>query len=299
MLLYHRVGVDPADPFGLCVAPDRFSEQMAALKSWGRVRPLKELLSACSTDSPPQRTVAITFDDGYFDNLQNALPILREHDVPATVFVTTGNPGQPFWWDLLFCYVAAANENARPLQFRLRGHLHQWRPAKLSSRRLRLLLLEVHRICSELTAEERALVLEQLSAGSERGNLPAGRALSRLETAELAGNPLITIGAHSVHHPRLARLGVDAQLRELQQSRSDLESCVGKPVELMSYPFGFPRLDYSRQTVRLASQAGYSWACAACAGVVHAKTERMEIPRYWVHNWRGEELLQRVKLWLN
>jgi peptidoglycan/xylan/chitin deacetylase (PgdA/CDA1 family) len=70
------------------VTPERFDEQLAALKARWRVVSLAQAVSELEGGGPVVPTVVVTFDDGYLDNLVNALPILRKHDVPATIFVT-------------------------------------------------------------------------------------------------------------------------------------------------------------------------------------------------------------------
>ena len=90
VLVYHRIAepVDP-DPWGLCVAPVRFAEQLEVLKRETDVVPLAELRRAARRGFGRPR-VALTFDDGYADALHRALPPLERHGLPATVFVPTG-----------------------------------------------------------------------------------------------------------------------------------------------------------------------------------------------------------------
>src|SRR5262245_40538012 len=103
ILMYHRVADVPADPWGLCVTPQHFAEHMQVLGSCSRPVRLQELTDALATDTVADRTVVVTLDDGYADNLYNARPLLFEHGIPATVFITTGNIGSSheFWWDEL------------------------------------------------------------------------------------------------------------------------------------------------------------------------------------------------------
>ena len=103
ILLYHRVALPGADPWALCVSPEHFSEHMEVLRRIASPCTLSELVRAHAANSIPENAVAVTFDDGYLDNLTNARPILEEHDVPATIFVCSSAVGrrQEFWWDQL------------------------------------------------------------------------------------------------------------------------------------------------------------------------------------------------------
>jgi peptidoglycan/xylan/chitin deacetylase (PgdA/CDA1 family) len=95
VLMYHRVASPAADPYNVCVTPERFEEQMAWLAANHEVVPLADI-------SSPSRTprVAITFDDGYRDNLAVA-EHLSARGMPASFFIVAGQLGSttPFWWD--------------------------------------------------------------------------------------------------------------------------------------------------------------------------------------------------------
>src|SRR5687767_6461620 len=92
VLAYHSIGSPLIDPWDLSVAPGHFDQQLGVLTSCGRIERLQDALDL----SPAARAVrrrpvfALTFDDGYVDNLRTALPILERHDAPATVFIATG-----------------------------------------------------------------------------------------------------------------------------------------------------------------------------------------------------------------
>lgn len=101
ILLYHRVEDVQNDPHKLCVGKDNFYNQIKFLKENFNIIPLAKLAQDIRNGQVENNTMAITFDDGYADNLYNALPILQEYNVPATIFLTAGYIGQnkPFYWD--------------------------------------------------------------------------------------------------------------------------------------------------------------------------------------------------------
>ena len=87
VLVYHTIS-SPAEPLpgDIDVAPDRFERQLRWLEGWRRVVRLSETLSAPDSDC----LTAITFDDGFRDNLTVALPLLEKYQFPITLFVTAG-----------------------------------------------------------------------------------------------------------------------------------------------------------------------------------------------------------------
>lgn len=101
VLLYHRIAdVDQADdPGGMVVPPELFRQHMTALRDWFDLVPAREVLA------PHERpTAAVTLDDGYLDNLEQAVPLLRQLGVPATFFIVADalQPDPPeYWWDRL------------------------------------------------------------------------------------------------------------------------------------------------------------------------------------------------------
>lgn len=101
IFLYHRIAGTREDPHLLCVNPENFRTQIKFLKENFKIIPLVKLVQDIQSGRVHKNSVVITFDDGYADNLYNALPILDEFKAPATVFLTAGYIGQgkSFHWD--------------------------------------------------------------------------------------------------------------------------------------------------------------------------------------------------------
>jgi hypothetical protein len=90
ILMYHRIAEEPNDPWALAVAPARFEEQLLVLRRTRHLLPLMDFIRHLKAGSLPAHSAAVTFDDGYADNLSIAAPILRKHHLPATLFIATG-----------------------------------------------------------------------------------------------------------------------------------------------------------------------------------------------------------------
>src|SRR3989344_6199457 len=101
ILFYHRIAEVSDDPHLLSVSPKRFEDQLKYLQNNFKIISLKEFAQNFKNEKIIRNSIVITFDDGYVDNLINALPILKKLQIPATVFVTAGkiNSNEPFYWD--------------------------------------------------------------------------------------------------------------------------------------------------------------------------------------------------------
>ena len=101
--MYHRIAVPNVDPRGLSVSPERFAEQVQPLRARRTVLSMDAFVARLRSGDLPHNAVALTFDDGYLDNLRQAKPTLETTSVPATVFLATGRigTGEEFWWDEL------------------------------------------------------------------------------------------------------------------------------------------------------------------------------------------------------
>jgi peptidoglycan/xylan/chitin deacetylase (PgdA/CDA1 family) len=101
IIVYHRVADVMDDPHQLSVSPAIFEEQMEYLKKNFNIIRLSDLAVSIKEKRVDPKSVAITFDDGYFDNLSGALPILEKFQIPATIYIVAGkiDDDKPFYWD--------------------------------------------------------------------------------------------------------------------------------------------------------------------------------------------------------
>jgi peptidoglycan/xylan/chitin deacetylase (PgdA/CDA1 family) len=290
ILLYHRVNTLPSDPYFLAVTPDNFRAQLNFLKQNFAIVGFEEDWSHLKKPS-----VAITFDDGYADNLFNALPVLEEMNVPATFFVSTGFIGadREFWWEELERIVLGGWPF--PERFELVDSLFGtvWPTGSVADRHM--LYEKLHSLMLNIDATRRDHWLMQLLqwAGAGEEKREVNRAMTVEELQRLARSRWVTVGAHTISHTPLSSLSVDEQTKEINGSKKQLEDWLGHEVRVFSYPFG-RRSDYTRDTVDLCREAGFARAAANFPGQAHRWTDRYQIPRQKVFDWPlarfGEQL---------
>lgn len=313
ILAYHRVADVETDPWGLAVSPAHFAEHLDLIRRHAHPMPLAALVRALEQRRLPRRAVVVTFDDGYADNLHVARPLLARHDVPATVFVTTGKVGQAraFWWDELARLLLQPGELPEALEVKTGGQAHRWDLGKAavytgSDQERRGPVWKappdtragvchgVYKVLQPMPEPMRDEALAQIAAwagiGSEEGG--SARAMTLDELHALGDGRLIDVGAHSVTHPLLPAQPLEVQRREIQGSREWLERMLGRAVESFAYPHG----SYAAATVDLAREA-FTCACGARQEAVRRGSDRHRLPRCAVDDWDGDELARRLGGW--
>jgi peptidoglycan/xylan/chitin deacetylase (PgdA/CDA1 family) len=263
----------------------------------------------------PERSAVLTFDDGYVDNSEEALPLLRRHSAPATVFVTTGNidTEQEFWWDRLETLLLVPERLPEHLSLdlptvRLDIDLAQTRfygedqragdkgvIAWQAKRDTRMgFFYSVWKALSGLPSPRRWQALDELAAWSGSGADKAARRTMRTEEIRaMAADPLITIGCHSVDHPPLPAHPVPEQIRQILQSRATLESICDAPVTTFAYPHG----EHTDETVALLRGAEFECAVTVEQKVASRECDVMKLPRFGVRDVDGEAFLGQVRQW--
>lgn len=274
VLGYHRVAIDPGDPWDLCVAPATFDRHMAILRR--DFEPVA--LAALDGGRVPRGRklpVAVTFDDGYEDLLTEALPALERHEIPATAFIVGSALEGVFWWDRLHSIVEGPHELPTRLDLAMEGVRLQWQ-AEQGRRALRGIL---HGALLAMRAPDRDQALPELArwAGVADAPPPASDLLDADQLRRLGDHPLMEIGSHTMTHPDLRMLDVDELVGELRGSRDRLAELVGREIESFSYPHGL----FGPTAVREVARAGYLRACTSSSGLVHAGTDPYLVPRLW------------------
>lgn len=318
--MYHRVAEVDSDPWSLCVTPQHFAEHLEVLRKHTRPMRLQQLTQALQDGKCPHRSVVITFDDGYADNLYNAKPLLERYNIPATVFMTTGAVGheREFWWDELERLLLQPGTLPETLHLSSNGSNYQWvlgEAAHYSEdayQRHRcwyvdeeqddpsprhFLYRSLWQLLRPILEGERRKVLDELVAwaGAEPASRPTHRSLTLAEVFTLGQGELIEVGSHTVTHPSLSALSAASQRDEIQRSKARLEEIIGHPVISFAYPHG----DYTAETAAFVREAGFACACSSVADVIWRRTDRFQLPRVVVEDWDGEEFARRLEEWFH
>lgn len=310
ILLYHQVAELENDRWSLAVSPRNFAEQLQVLARRRHPVSLRQMTADLRRQRLNRQQAAVTFDDGYLDNLTEAKPILERYGIPATVFVVSNAVGhdREFWWDELDRLLLGEHELPLALTLRVGDRDHRWtlrggQPgAELLGRRS-IARGRLHRWLwrrfRTLPDDERWQALEALRAWTGQPNAARDdrRVMTAAQIRELGAGGLIEVGAHTMTHSRLAALPPEDQVVEIQGSKGRLEEIVGAPVTNFSYPFG-GRLDVSPATVDAVERAGFASACTTREGAVQCATSPYRLPRLYVGNWPGDEFEERLAPWL-
>ena len=273
ILIYHRVRpeADPLFPSELDAA--RFDEQLTQLGRAFTIISLSEAVEGLRNGTLPRGAACITFDDGYADNVEIALPILLKHGISATFFLATGflNGGR-MWNDKVIEVIRTAPES---LDLRSLGY-GQLTLDSVSARQGAI---------DALLESLKYLPLAAREAQVDRlcGMLPDGppgdlmMTSSQVRALHQAG---MEIGAHTVNHPILSNMAPEAARQEIVDCKRELEDITGTPVRWFAYPNGKPQRDYGAEHVGMVKAAGFEAAVSTAWGAASPEADLFQLPRF-------------------
>ncbi len=302
ILMYHRVLPKRAPSVdqggweryrslpGIVVTPTLFEAQLTFLTKRYNVISLSQLLDQLDAGGPlPERSVVITFDDGWRDNYAYAYPLLQKYGIPATIFLTTAYVGTSkiFWPEEViyhFSMVAAGEqvtseirdiEKTQPLAVLIK------RIIKASGLKRTMLLDRLIGKMKYLPQEDREAILVGLRSSDARHSSMGEKERVMLDWSEVkemqSGG--ISFGSHGVNHELLTMIGSDRVFQQLRESKRLLESKLGCSVDTLAYPNG----DFNESIKRLALQSGYRCAVSVRREHVSAATDRYALGRINIH----------------
>lgn len=309
ILMYHRIAAPKVDPWGLSVSPDNFRSQLRMLKSRRTPMTMDGLARACREGRLPDDAIALTFDDGYRDNLAAAKPLLEAEGVPATILVTTGWVGSKelLWWDELTRLILLRAEPfsgsltiaGEGLPFAV-GPADDWEPRRTwrswdppRSEREKLYVMLWTRL-QRLGENERQGHVRELAA--QLGASPAApaddddRVMTRAELGRLA-SPMVGVGVHAVTHQPLTSMPPAQRRAEVMESRTVLEEVTGQPMTGFAYPHG----DLDEETRAIVGELGFEWAVTTESRAVRPGADHLlALPRIMAPDLRGPQLLDHI-----
>ncbi len=274
ILYYHRVN-DDNDPFFPAISTELFEQEMRFLRRQYTVVSLSELLERL-TGETAKPVVAITFDDGYRDNFQNAFPILERYGLPATIFLTTGcmDAGETLWFESL---ASACKRTSREfLDLEIGSGERLW--MRTEAERLRA-NERVFAILRTLPDVERrrclARILRQLLTHDDGDLKDRMLTWNQVRFMQSRG---IDFGGHTVTHPFLSRMTSEGFLWEVSECKRRIEEEIQIPAMHFAYPNGREE-DFGSANKELVRKAGYRAAVTTIWGTNYGSTDPMELRR--------------------
>jgi peptidoglycan/xylan/chitin deacetylase (PgdA/CDA1 family) len=212
-----------------------------------------------------RRFACFTFDDGYRDNRDHALPVMRDFEAPFTVYVTSdfASGSGRLWWTALEMAIATADAIEVTMDgaaTRLDTSTAQAKQAAFDRMHDWLRALPEH----DLRREIAALCARH---GIDQAAICRDLCMSWDELKAFAADPLVTIGAHTITHCNLAQQGEAVAREELTLSRVRIEDALRRPAIHLAYPYGDKPAAGPREFA-LARAAGYKTAVTTRPGMV-------------------------------
>lgn len=261
-----------------------FEEICAHLARNFRVAPLQEILKAKQEGDPlPAGTVALTFDDGYASNHHLAFPILKRHDLPATIFPATGFLDKTdLPWFLRLEY-ALAKTRKRHVMLEIGGSPYG---SRLESAEEKLAFMTRLQGAIKLLPQEEVVpamgrIEASLDCAMTRGaDWPdMFQPLSWDEVREMKSSGLVDFGGHTHRHLILSRCQPSTARREIQECRERLTAELGVAPLSFAYPNG-QKTDHNSSTAKILQEEGFNLAVTTEAGFVHGQTDAFALPRH-------------------
>lgn len=279
ILMLHRLRDEP-DPYPLSLSRMQLRQMVAWLRGREALVGLDDGLQALTPGAHPRMSYALTFDDGYRDNLG----LIDAHlgEVPAVVYVATGHVGgEPIWAYRLAHAVESRSRDALDLGGLGLGHFD----LALGDDRHRLYTLLPPRL-KKLEPAELEAWIDHICEQTRPRPLPHDHRemLEWGEVRRLAANG-VEIGGHTCSHAILSRLDEASAREEIGLSRASIAAELGAPPRHFAYPNG-SATDFGERDVRLVREAGFETATTSIEGVNRPGADPYRLLRFNVHEDR-------------
>lgn len=274
ILIFHRVLARPDPILNWDLDALQFERVLQWLRSGFNVLPLDQAVIRLREKSLPARAAAITFDDGYADNFDVALPILQKYGLPATFFVATGylNGGR-MWNDTIVETIRNCQKPRLDLS-KIGLGTYELDSADAVRKAIMSLLSEI-KFRDPKERSHAVNFVAEAAGGRLRTDLML--TYEQVRAMRRAG---MSIGAHTVTHPILAMIDSDNVRREILESKQFLESLLQERVSLFAYPNGKPTRDYRATDVTTIRSMDFDAAVTTAWGVADLDSDPMQLPRF-------------------
>lgn len=292
ILIFHRVHASADSIFPSEPDARSFDHMMRFVAKSFNVISLGEAAAGLAAGRLPSRAMVITFDDGYADNAEVALPILRRYGLNATFFVSTGFlDGGRMWNDSVIECLRNTRKTDLDLEEFGLGRV-TLNDAGARRHAIEALLPKI----KYLTLTERQEAITRLQRLCDLSTLPTDLMMRTDQVRELHAAGM-ECGGHTVNHPILQSLSLNDAREEIGQGKRHLESIIDAPIKVFAYPNGKPDQDYSAQHARLVEELGFTCAVTTAKGAAQPGDDLFQIPRY--SPWGNSLAVWATRLFMN
>lgn len=270
-IMLHRVTAQPLKPLGvnrhLSVTPTFLDTTIAEMKRLQyRFVTMDELTDRLKSRRSSERFAVITLDDGYRDNLVEALPVFEKHETPFIIHVAPGlTSGKTvLWWEIVEDIVTGQDQICLPTS---KGSLAI--DCRSTAEKVYANCMLTEFLTEEVPEQEQLSVLAGLArtAGVDMDVPRRDLLMTWEELSQIAAHPLAEIGAHTIHHYNLRRLDDETAYQEIDQAKGVLRGKLGATPRHMAFPYGYSKAVGPRE-VQFARDAGFDTAVTTRHGVL-------------------------------
>jgi peptidoglycan/xylan/chitin deacetylase (PgdA/CDA1 family) len=317
ILMYHSISEPGIDPWELAVSPLNFEKQLQVLQKIYKVSSVGDIVSRVQKGRLKNKSIALTFDDGYSDNIENAKPLLEKYNVPATFFITNNfGEGKIYWWDRLASLVLRTPVLPSDFNITIRGEIFNYSIGEEST--LNEYLEQLHRrwvapatpptkrsalyyklwqLMQPLPpAEIDNLINEIKNWGSVNVEviLPGTSLITEEQLRKLSSHHLIDIGLHTANHVALSYHSAFTQEAEICQNKKQLEQIINKEISTIAYPYG----EYNNTTLDIVKKMRLQAGFTVEYNIVNRDSNPFQFGRFQVKNWDAREFGENLIEWM-
>ncbi|MEE9355068.1 MAG: polysaccharide deacetylase family protein [Methylococcaceae bacterium] len=273
ILIYHRVlpaydFIRPTD-----VIAETFDWHMELISRYFNPLTFGQAIRHLKFGTLPPKSVCVTFDDGYADNVEVALPILQKWKVPATFFISTGFIENGLMWNDTIAETIRQLKG-RELDLTFCG-LERFEIATKSQRYS--VLKKILTTIRYFPLERRNEVASTIASLAD--TLPRDLMMTKSQVKKISVSGM-ELGGHTVTHPILTTLTPDLAREEIGQGKEQLEAIIGEKVRYFAFPTGKPIQDYSLDHIKMLRTLGFEAAVSTKWGVSNSESNIWQLPRF-------------------
>ncbi|NOZ52947.1 MAG: polysaccharide deacetylase family protein [Gammaproteobacteria bacterium] len=274
ILIYHRVLASEDLYRDEETNAVEFDWQMRLISRNFRVIKLSDAVERMKNGTLPARAMCVTFDDGYADNYEVALPILKKWNVPATFFISTAYlNGGCMWNDRI---IESISHTQSPFLDLTKYELGKYSMHTVEERKLAI--SDLLKKIKHLPYATRFTITEAINHDLEV-TIAADIMMTRGQVKKLYENGM-EIGAHTDTHPILTKIDDEMALSEIEKNKNILEKILGSDINLFAYPNGKPGQDYNDKHVSMVKSLGFRAAVSTTWGVSNRHSDPYQLCRF-------------------